>query len=217
MEFTNNCLLQELEDTKKELEKSNKELEILKEKQIKLEYENKQQNILLHFFSYDIIDYLYKYNNIKKTATKFGCDIKYLYSKLDTWPECSDTLIEREDYNDYHYKFEGRRCEIDDIMFSENYNEKIRTPDNEELEIIFVEYKSGKITLYELADKYNLIIINLFRLLKEHKLIENESDAIGYESFYKEYMGELYYNKYDIKKPIPYCCNNGNICFIKDL
>ena len=43
MEFTNNCLLQELEytkkeleDTKKELKDSKKELEILKEKQITL-------------------------------------------------------------------------------------------------------------------------------------------------------------------------------------
>jgi hypothetical protein len=31
------------------------------------------------------MDYLYKCNNIKKTAKKFGCDIKYLYSKLVTW------------------------------------------------------------------------------------------------------------------------------------
>jgi hypothetical protein len=182
-----------------ELEAIKKELNILKKN---IEYENKQQKILVEYFCYQIMEYLYECNNIKKTAEYFGCDIKYLYSKLDTWPECSDTLIEREDYNDYHYKFEGRRCEIDDIMFSENYNEKIRTPDNEELEIIFAEYKSGKITLYELADKYNLIIINLFRLLKEHKLIVKESDAIGYDKFYKEYIGEYEYNKYIIDREL---------------
>ena len=75
----------------------------------------------------------------------------------------------------------------------------MRTPGQEELDGIFTEYKSGKITLYQLADKYNLVIINLFRLLCEHKLIESESDAIGYDEFYKEYIGEYEYNKYVIK------------------
>ena len=67
----------------------------------------------------------------------------------------------------------------------------MRTPNKEELDKLFEEYLSANITLYELADKYNLIIINLFRLLKEHKLIEKESDAIGYNEFYKEYIGKF--------------------------
>ena len=73
----------------------------------------------------------------------------------------------------------------------------MRTPEKEELDLILSEY-SGKMPLHELADKYNLSIINLFRLLKEQKLIENESDATGYNEFLKEYIGELFYNKYNI-------------------
>ena len=79
---------------------------------------------------------------------------------------------------------------------------KMRTPDKEELDKLFEEYKSNNISLYELADKYNLIIINLFRLLKEHKLIEKESDAIGYDKFYKEYIGEYEYNKYIVDREL---------------
>ena len=75
----------------------------------------------------------------------------------------------------------------------------MRTPDQEELDAIFTEYSSNNITLYALADKYNLVINNLFRLLKEHKFIENESDAIGYSEFYKEYISESIYNMYDVK------------------
>ena len=72
----------------------------------------------------------------------------------------------------------------------------MRTPDKDELEEIFTDYKRRKHSLYELADKYDLLIINLFRLLKEHKFIENESDAFGYNDFYKEYIGKSCYNKY---------------------
>ena len=76
---------------------------------------------------------------------------------------------------------------------------KKRTPDQKELDEIFIQYSSGEMTLYELADKYNIMIFNLFRLLKENKLIEKESDAIGYDEFYIQYIGEYEYNKYDIK------------------
>ena len=74
----------------------------------------------------------------------------------------------------------------------------MRTPEQAELDLIFTDYYSNNLNLYEIADKYNLLIINLFRLLQEHKIIEKESDAIGYDIFYKIYIGENIYNKYDI-------------------
>jgi hypothetical protein len=179
-----------------ELEAIKKELNILKEEYKKIEYENKQQKILVEYFCYNIMEYLYECNNIKKTAEYFGCDIKYLYSKLVLWGGCSETLTDREDYNDYHYKFEGRLCEIYEL---ESNDIKMRTLEKEELNMLILEYQTNKHSLYELADKYNIIINNLFRLLKENKLIEKESDAIGYNEFYKEYIGEISYNEYDIK------------------
>ena len=73
----------------------------------------------------------------------------------------------------------------------------MRTPEQNELDLIFTDYNNN-LGLYQLADKYNLLIINLFRLLKEYKLIEKESDANGYDDFYREYISESIYNKYDI-------------------
>ena len=80
------------------------------------------------------------------------------------------------------------------------YTKKMRTPDKEELDMMISDYRANKHSLYELADKYDLIIINLFRLLKDRKLIEKESDAIRYDEFYKEYIGEYEYNKYKIDR-----------------
>ena len=44
--------------------------------------------------------------------------------------------------------------------------------------------------------------MNLFRLLKEHNLIEKESDAIGYDEFYRIYVGLYEYNKYSPKRDL---------------
>ena len=44
-------------------------------------------------------------------------------------------------------------------------------------------------TLYEIADRYELKINYLFKLLKENKVIDKETDANGYQSFYEEHMG----------------------------
>jgi hypothetical protein len=49
-------------------------------------------------------------------------------------------------------------------------------------------------SLYDIADKHNLIILNLFRLLKENRHIENETDIRGYEQFLKDYYGNYYNN-----------------------
>ena len=75
--------------------------------------------------------------------------------------------------------------------------QKMRTPEQDELDLIFTDYNNN-LGLYQIADKYNLLITNLFRLLKEHKKIVKESDAIGYNDFYREYISESIYNKYDI-------------------
>ena len=151
-----------------------------------------------------ILEDLFNSNNLGETAKKFSCNIDALCCNVTRWDGCSDSLQNLDDYYYFYYKLEGRRCEICDISALESYdmeeyNMKIRTPEKEELNKILDEYNNSKMTLYELADKYNIVIYNLFRLLKEYKLIENESDAIGYEEFYKIYIGDYDYNKYDIK------------------
>jgi hypothetical protein len=152
----------------------------------------------------NIIEHLCKYNNVTKTAEEFNCDPMELYSIIPVWDGCCDRLYDLEDYKIYRYKLGGRQEELEEFQHIcvYDYETQMRTPEKEELDLLITEYHTNKHTLYELADEYNLVIINLFRLLKEHKLIEKESDAIGYDEFYKEYIGEyeFTYNNNDIKK-----------------
>ena len=69
----------------------------------------------------------------------------------------------------------------------------MRTPDQDTINKIIEDYnKATDLSLYDLADKYNLSINNLFRLLKENNLIEKETDAKGYGDFYRDYLGTGY-------------------------
>ena len=154
----------------------------------------------------NIIEHLCKYNNVTKTAKEFNCDPMELYRKIPDYDGCCDRLYNLEDYKIYRYKLGGRQEELEEFQYTDKYEIQMRTPEKDELDKIFIEYNSNNLSLYELADKYNLIIINLFRLLKENKLIEKESDSIGYNIFYKEYIGEYNYNKYNI---------NNNLKLIK--
>ena len=59
----------------------------------------------------------------------------------------------------------------------------------DKLDRIIADYNNGILSLYDLADRYNLKINNLFRLLKENNVIEKETDAKGYASFYVDHIG----------------------------
>jgi len=188
-------------DLQKELEKTKKELLILQEEYIKLQKRFYQkQRIIDNNIAIDILDYLNECNNLTETARKFDCDPEELFYSIPDWDNCNERLYGLEDYTIYNNKLEGRWYELDNLKYNLEKvdNKKMRTPDKDELDSIFTDYKRRKHSLYELADKYDLLIINLFRLLKEHKFIKNESDAFGYNDFYKEYIGESFYNKYVI-------------------
>jgi len=206
MEFID--LQEKIIKLEKELESVKKELNISKEEYKKLKNRsNNKQEIINNNISHDILEHISRTNSLTKTAKKFECDPSEIFYSIPCWDDCNDRLYKLDDYDLYNYKIYGRENELhylENLKYNniEEYNMKLRTPEKEELDKIFTEYKSGQITLYELADKYNLLIINLFRLLHENKLIENESDSIGYNEFYKIYVGEYEYNKYNIKNDL---------------
>ena len=163
-------------DLQKELEKTKKDLLILQEEYKKLQercYQKKR--IIDNNIAIDILDYINECNNLTETARKFDCDPEELFYSIPDWDNCNERLYGLEDYIIYNNKLEGRCYELDNLKdnLEKKNNKKMRNPDKEELESIFIDYKRRKHSLYELADKYDLLIINLFRLLKEHKLIEN--------------------------------------------
>jgi hypothetical protein len=143
----------------------------------------------------EIIQHINKTNSIKLTANYYKIDPDWIYCKIPEWDDCNDRLYHLSDYKEYLYKVEGRQVELDDCEFYDtNKIDKLRTPDHDELECIFYDYLCTNMRLYDIADKYNIIILNLFRLLKEERHIENEKDARGYHYFLKEYYGN-YYNE----------------------
>jgi hypothetical protein len=184
-------------DLETQLKKSKKDLLILQEEYKKLQKScNMKKRIIDNNIAIEILDYLNECNNLTETARKFDCDPEELFYSIPDWDNCNERLYGVEDYSIYNNKLCGRYYELDDLKKIDN--KKMRNPDKDELDSIFTDYKRRKHSLYELADKYDLLIINLFRLLKEHKFIEKESDAFGYNEFYKIYIGETFYNTYDI-------------------
>ena len=203
----------QLEATRKELIDSNTQLESIKKKFNiqELEYNKIGESLddmtemIKDNWSSDIYEHLLDNGCLETTASWYNCKPEDIYRILYGEPECYQEGLENtKNYKFYRNKIDGRQEELD-YLCNLDYDEIIeennmRTPDKEELNILISDYLGEKFTLYELADKYDLLIINLFRLLKEHTLIEKESDAIGYEKFYQEYLGEDNYNKYeDIK------------------
>ena len=133
MEFSES-LNEQIKKLQDELDVVKKELNIQKEEYNKLKHENEQQDNIMYNqnITYEIMQYLYKSDSIKKTAEHFGSDIKYLYSKISTWGDCSEALNEREDYHDYREKLSGRKCEIAYLEFLQD-DIKMRTPGKEKL------------------------------------------------------------------------------------
>ena len=82
MEFSE--LNEQIKKLQDELDVVKKELNIQKEEYNKLKHENEQQDNIMYNLNitYEIMQYLYKSDSIKKTAEHFSSDVKYLYSKI---------------------------------------------------------------------------------------------------------------------------------------
>ena len=185
-------------NTQDELTQCKKELAILQEEYEKLQIScGRKQRVIDRNLACEILDHINESNSITETAKKFDCAPEELFYSIPEWDDCNERLYGLDDYLIYKNRLEGR-CHEFDIIDNLKDNKKMRTPDSDELEAIFTDYKKQKHTLYELADKYDLLIHNLFRLLKEGGLIKSESDAFGYNEFYKEYISEKFYNSYNI-------------------
>ena len=96
-----------------ELESVKKQLLIQKEEYTKLKKINKQyESVITKNLAVKILEDLFDSGNLAITAKKFGCDPIALFPHIINWDGCSDGLQNLEDYYDFYYKLEGRRCEI---------------------------------------------------------------------------------------------------------
>jgi hypothetical protein len=178
------------------------ENKMLKEKIISLEKQlvaSKEKNNelkgkiddMINDYSLEILEYFNQCGSIRKTARKYNMDMEELYESIPEWDGCRDGLQSAYDYHECRMEVIGRNQWDDehDKYTEEEFDIKKRTPEPDELVSILKDYKDDEFTLYEIADNHNLWINNLFRILKDNKVIENEIDAKGYDVFYTEHNG----------------------------
>ena len=142
-----------------------------------------------------ILEDFYSCRSIRNTAWKYGIEMEELYESIIRWAcdcDCDCVIKAADDYKECRIEIIGRQ-EYDDELYetmdTEEFEYKNRQPDAVELNKIIEDYKNGTWSLYELADSYDLLINNLFRILKENGMIEKETGAKGYSRFYTEYNG----------------------------
>ncbi len=139
-----------------------------------------------------ILNYFSMCLNIRKTAWKFSMEIEELYVRISEWDDSSELLESACDYDECRIEVIGRKeydDEQEDKLDQKDLIIRKRIPSANEVNKIISDYSLGNLSLYELADRYDLQINILFRLLKENGIIEKETDAKGYENFYTEYLG----------------------------
>ena len=140
----------------------------------------------------EILDYFHTVHSIRRTALAYGMEMEELYELIPQWEDCRDGLKSADDYKECRIEIIGRREydeEQEEDMRKEYFEFRQRELDADEVKQIIDDYKESNYTLYELADRYELQINYLFRLLKEKNVIDKETDAKGYASFYEEHMG----------------------------
>ena len=192
--------------TKIEVEKQPNDVQSLQEKITKLEseinqlqYKNLRLTEILDARNEEnaekILDHFYAVNSIRQTAWQYGMEMNKLYELIPQWCGCYDRLHMANDFEECRIEVIGRR-EYDEEkeadLDSEDFENRNRKPNADETDKIMSDYKDGHMSLYKLADKYDLQINNLFIILKENKVIEKETDVKNYAIFYREYFGVGY-------------------------
>ena len=140
----------------------------------------------------EILEYFHSCSSIRNTACKYNMEMEDLYESIPEWDGCRDGLQSADDYHECRIEVIGRQeydAEQECDLEEEELEYLMRTPEHYTIAKIISDYNDSSLSLYDLADKYDLKINNLFRLLKENKVIEKETDAKNYQSFYVEHNG----------------------------
>jgi septal ring factor EnvC (AmiA/AmiB activator) len=173
----------------RELQESNRREVELKEKVSALKEILGEQN---EEDAVEILEFFHSCSSIRRTAWKYGMDLEEMYELI---PQLEDTwagIKTASDYDECRMEVIGRQewdADQEQTMMADEIEIRDRTPIKEELNCLISDYKDSSLSMYEITDRYNLCIYNLFRLLKENNIIEQEIDAKGYSSFYMEFKG----------------------------
>ncbi len=140
----------------------------------------------------EILDYFHTVRSIRRTADAYGMEMEELYELIPQWEDSREGIKSADDYVECRIEIIGRREydeELEEDMTKEECEFRERELDSDEVREIISDYKDSSLSMYELADRYEIKINYLFKLLKENKVIDKETDAKDYASFYQEHMG----------------------------
>jgi hypothetical protein len=158
----------------------------------------RMSNYIEEHIQEQVMDHFNWCKSIKDTAREYKLDMEVLYDLIPIWFGDGTKIEEADDYEECMIEVMGRKKYDAEIEFTtDEMNIINRAPDLEEMNKIIWDYINTNMSLYELADKYNLKINNLFRLLKINNLIVNETDAKGYHTFYTDYFGTDFFWDYE--------------------
>ena len=120
----------------------------------------------------EIMEFFHSCSSIRRTAWKYGMDLEEMYELI---PQLEDTwkgLESASDYDECRMEVIGRQewdAEQEESMTAEEIAIRDRTPIKEELNCLIADYKDSSLSLYEIADRYNLCIYNCSGYLKRTK------------------------------------------------
>lgn len=140
----------------------------------------------------EILDYFHSVHSIRRTASAYCIEMEELYELIPQWEDSREGLKSADDYKECRIEIIGRREydeELEKDMTKEEYDFRERHLYADDIHDIIADYKHSTLSMYEIADKYELQINYLFKVLKDNKIIEKETDAKYYASFYTEHMG----------------------------
>ena len=191
----NNELKEKINYLEKQLTASNKRTDVYKKRTDV--YKKRIRDLVCE--DHDCVMKMFEWcKSIRDTADECGLDMEVLYELIPIWYDDGTKIEEAKDYEKCMIKVMGRnKYDAEEEHTTEEINIINRTPDLEEMNKIIWDYINTNMSLYELADKYNLKINNLFRLLKINNLIVNETDAKGYDTFYTDSFGADFYWDYE--------------------
>lgn len=171
-------------------EKQSKEIRILKASNLALKETIDAGN---EDNANEVLDYFHRVHSIRKTASAYCMEMAELYELIPQWEDSREGLKAADDYKECRIEVIGRREydeELEKDITWEEREFRERALDTDDVYKIISDYiENTNLSLYEIADKYELRINYLFRLLKENKVIDKETDANGYDGFYEEHMG----------------------------
>jgi len=165
-------------------------IEILKKDLVKCKAEIKRLNQIINERDeeedFEIWQYFNRCRSVRKTAQKYGISIEEVFELIEELDGNTKKLKGASDYEDCFIELNGRhQWDLCHCVKKRGLEDL----DDDEIDDIVKEYKSGEMHLYEIADCHDLSICDFFKLLRTCKLIVKETDAKKYSAFYKQYIG----------------------------